>query len=55
MHAELGPWTRSGHRVAVTIPGAEVDQDGIAYLVDPANGELAQLAAGDLISVPTSR
>jgi dipeptidyl aminopeptidase/acylaminoacyl peptidase len=51
VHAELGPWTRSGHRVAVTIPGAEVDQDGIAYLVDPANGKLAQLAAGDLISV----
>ena len=50
-HAVLGPWTRSGHRVVVTIPGAEIDSDGVAYLVNPANGDLTPLAAGDLISV----
>jgi dipeptidyl aminopeptidase/acylaminoacyl peptidase len=50
-HAELGPWTRSGHRVVVTIPGAEVDRDGAAYLVDPVNAGLTPLATGDLISV----
>jgi dipeptidyl aminopeptidase/acylaminoacyl peptidase len=50
-HAELGPWTRSGHRVVVTVPGGEVDQDGVAYLVDPVNGNLTPLATGDLISV----
>jgi dipeptidyl aminopeptidase/acylaminoacyl peptidase len=50
-HAELGPWTRSGHRVVVTIPGGEVDEDGVAYLVDPVSGDLTPLATGDLISV----
>ena len=50
-HAELGPWTRSGHRVVVTIPGADLDEPHVAYLVDPATGDLARLAAGELISV----
>ena len=50
-HAELGPWTRSGHRVVVTIPGAELDEPGVAYLGDPATGDLTSLAAGELISV----
>ena len=44
-HAELGPWTRSGHRVVVTIPGAELDEPGVAYLGDPATGDLTPLAA----------
>jgi Tol biopolymer transport system component len=43
-HAELGPWTRSGHRVVVTIPGAGLAEDAIAYLVDPVDGELTPLA-----------
>ena len=51
-HAELGPWTRSGHRVAVTIPGARGGQPTASPTsCDPANGELTPLAAGDLISV----
>ena len=41
-HAELGPWTRSGHRVVVTIPGAELDHDGVAYLADPGTGDLTR-------------
>ena len=50
-HAELGPWTRSGHRVVVTIPGAALDHDGVAYLADPGTGDLTPLATGDLIRV----
>ena len=50
-HATLGPWTRSGHRVAVTIPGAELAEPSVAYLADPATGELTPLAVGELISV----
>ena len=50
-HAELAPWTRSGHRVVVTIPGADLDEPHVAYLGDPATGDLARLAAGELISV----
>ena len=50
-HAELGPWTRSGHRVVVTIPGAELDEPSVAYLADPATGDLTPLAIGELISV----
>jgi dipeptidyl aminopeptidase/acylaminoacyl peptidase len=51
LHAQLGPWTRSGHRVAVTIPGTGPGQRSRAYLVDPATGDLTLLAEGDLISV----
>jgi dipeptidyl aminopeptidase/acylaminoacyl peptidase len=50
-HAELGPWTRSGHRVVVTVPGAELEKPHVAYLGDPATGDLTRLAAGELISV----
>ena len=50
-HAELGPWTRSGHRVVVTIPGAELDEPTAAYLCDPATGTRTRLASGELISV----
>src|SRR4051794_33864600 len=51
IHAQLGPWTRSGHRVAVTIPGTRAGEPGRAYLAVPATGELTLLAEGDLISV----
>jgi dipeptidyl aminopeptidase/acylaminoacyl peptidase len=37
--------------MVVTIPGAEVEEDGTAYLVAPANGGRTALATGDLISV----
>ncbi len=51
VHAELGPWTRSGHRVSLSIPAEHVGEPTRAYLVDPANGEMYALASGDLISV----
>ena len=51
VHAELGPWTRSGHRVSVAVPGESVGEPTRAYLVDPANGERYALAQGELISV----
>lgn len=50
-HAELGPWTRSGHRVVVTIPAVRAEDKSVSYLADPATGELTTLASGDLISV----
>ena len=50
-HAALGPWTRSGHRLVVTIPRGQVEEDAVAYLVDPASGAMTLLATGDLISV----
>ncbi len=49
VHAEPGPWTRSGHRVAVCIPREDGGTD--AYLANPATGELTPLASGDLIHV----
>lgn len=51
VHAELGPWTRSGHRVTVTIPSSEQGEPTRAYLADPATGDLEELAQGDLIHV----
>ncbi len=49
-HAELGPWTRSGHRVVVTVPGAE-GEPTVSRLADPATGALTDLATGELITV----
>ncbi|MGY1593890.1 S9 family peptidase [Geodermatophilus sp. SYSU D00708] len=50
-HAELGPWTRSGHRFVVTFPGAGPDVPTRSYLADPATGRMDPLAEGDLIHV----
>jgi acetyl esterase/lipase len=50
-HAELGPWTRSGHRFVVTFPGAAPGQPAGAYLADPLTGRLDPLAEGHLIHV----
>ncbi|GAA1847274.1 S9 family peptidase [Microlunatus capsulatus] len=50
-HAELGPWTRSGHRVVVTVPGEAAGEPTTCYLADPATGVLTALAVGELISV----
>ncbi|GGF40098.1 S9 family peptidase [Subtercola lobariae] len=50
-HAELGPWTRSGHRVVVTIPSAEIGEPTSTYLVDPVTGDFELLAVGELIHV----
>jgi fermentation-respiration switch protein FrsA (DUF1100 family) len=51
LHAQLGPWTRSGHRVVVTIPSASPGEPGQSLLADPATGEFTSLATGDLITV----
>ena len=51
VHAELGPWTRSGHRVSVSVPAQQAGDPTQAHLVDPATGELYALAGGELISV----
>jgi dipeptidyl aminopeptidase/acylaminoacyl peptidase len=51
VHTELGPWTRSGHRLAVTIPSDRPGGGTQAYLADPATGELTPLAGGELIHV----
>ena len=51
VHAELGPWTRSGHRVAVVIPDADPALPTRCFLANPATGELHPLADGDLLSV----
>ena len=50
-HAELGPWTRSGHRVVVTLPSPGEGQPTRSFLADPRTGRLDELAAGDLIHV----
>ncbi|GAA0313536.1 S9 family peptidase [Kineococcus aurantiacus] len=49
-HAELGPWTRSGHRVVVTFP-ASGGRPARSFLGDPATGRLDPLAEGELIHV----
>ena len=50
-HAELGPWTRSGHRVTVIIPDYAGDGRSHCFLADPTTGELHPLATGDLLGV----
>lgn len=50
-HAELGPWTRSGHRVTVIVPDFAGDGRSHCFLADPATGELHPLAEGELVSV----
>ena len=50
-HAELGPWTRNGHRFVVTIPGTGPGQPSRCYLADPLTGRLDPLAQGHLIHV----
>lgn len=51
VHAELGPWARSGHRLVVTIPSAELHQPAYSYLVNPVDGERQLMAEGELIHV----
>ncbi len=41
-HAELGPWTRSGHRVVVTLPGEQAGEPTTCSLADPATGALTR-------------
>lgn len=51
VHAELGPWTRSGHRVVVSFPGGEQGAPTRCFLAEPATGRLDALAEGQLIHV----
>ncbi|CAN5391990.1 alpha/beta fold hydrolase [soil metagenome] len=51
VHAELGPWTRSGHRVVVTLPSTETGKPTECLLADPATGAMEPLAVGELIHV----
>lgn len=50
-HATLGPWTRSGHRLAVTTVGAHAGDDHYCEVVDPETGRRQPLARGRLIEV----
>jgi dipeptidyl aminopeptidase/acylaminoacyl peptidase len=50
-HAELGPWTRSGHRVTVIIPDYAGDGRTHCFLADPVTGDLHPLATGELLGV----
>ncbi|GAA2753822.1 S9 family peptidase [Amnibacterium kyonggiense] len=50
-HAELGPWTRSGHRVVVTFPSPAPGRPTRSFLADPRTGRLDPLAEGDLVHV----
>jgi dipeptidyl aminopeptidase/acylaminoacyl peptidase len=50
-HAELGPWTRSGHRVVVSYPSPAPGKPTRSYLADPRTGRLDDLADGELIHV----
>ncbi len=50
-HAELGPWSRSGHHFVITFPGVGPDRPTTAYLADPATGQLDPLTSGQLIHV----
>ncbi len=50
-HAELGPWTRSGHRVILTVPATAPGERTRAFLADPLTGALEPLAEGALIHV----
>ena len=51
VHADLGPWTRSGHRVVVRFPSPAVGRATEAYLANPTTGGLTPLASGNLIAV----
>ncbi|KQO65334.1 peptidase S9 [Curtobacterium sp. Leaf261] len=50
-HAELGPWSRSGHRVVITLPSTEPEQPARAFMVDPDTGVRDDLAVGELIHI----
>ena len=50
-HAVLGPWTRSGQRVVVTVPSNTAGEPSHAYLVEPGTGVRELLAVGELINV----
>ncbi len=50
-HAVLGPWTRSGHRVVVTVPSESAGEPARAWLVEPSSGQREPLAEAPLLGV----
>lgn len=50
-HAVLGPWTRSGQRIVVTVPSNTPGDPATCYLVEPSTGARERLAEGELINV----
>lgn len=50
-HAELGPWTRSGHRLVVTYPSPGPGRPTTSFLADPRTGRMDPLASGELLHV----
>jgi dipeptidyl aminopeptidase/acylaminoacyl peptidase len=51
VHAVLGPWTRSGHRVVITIQPQQAGRPTEAFLADPATGGLSPLVTGPHVAV----
>ncbi|MBA3529388.1 MAG: S9 family peptidase, partial [Propionibacteriaceae bacterium] len=50
-HAALGPWSRRGHQLVVTVPRATVSTVSRCDLVDPKTGERERIAHGGLVEV----
>lgn len=50
-HASLGPWTRTGHGLVVTVPRASVSTVSRCDLIDPSTGEREPIARGGLVTV----
>ncbi len=50
-HAGLGPWSRSGHQLVVSLPRAGISATSRCDLVDPATGERQRIAHGGLVEV----
>lgn len=50
-HASLGPWSRTGHSLVVSVPRASLSTVSRCDLVDPATGERERIAHGGLVQV----
>jgi dipeptidyl aminopeptidase/acylaminoacyl peptidase len=50
-HATLGPWSRTGHQLVVSVPRASLSTVSRCDLVDPASGERERIAHGGLVQV----
>ena len=50
-HATLGPWSRTGHQLVVSVPRASISTVSRCDLVDPATGERERIAHGGLVQV----
>jgi dipeptidyl aminopeptidase/acylaminoacyl peptidase len=50
-HAILGPWSRSGHHLVITVCGDHNDEDNCSLLFNPVTGARQALVAGPLLEV----